>query len=71
MGRRKITDEKTAKPIRGPGRKAKKQGAPTFPKELMETGAKYFYCFSFKSTIPLFLESTEKKKLTSRAKKRF
>jgi len=54
MGRRKITDEKTAKPIRGPGRKAKKQGAPTFPKELMETGAKYFYCFSFKSTIPLF-----------------
>jgi hypothetical protein len=43
MGRRKITDEKTAKPIRGPGRKTKKQGAPIFPKELMETGAKYIF----------------------------
>ncbi|CAF2856546.1 unnamed protein product [Rotaria sp. Silwood2] len=37
MGRRKITDEKTAKQIRGPGRKAKKQGEPTFPKELTQT----------------------------------
>ncbi|UJR22012.1 hypothetical protein I4U23_025079 [Adineta vaga] len=39
MGRRKKTDEKTAKPIRGPGRKAKKQGAPTFPKELLPTAS--------------------------------
>ncbi|CAF0882297.1 unnamed protein product [Rotaria sordida] len=37
MGRRKITDEKTVKQIRGPGRKAKKQGEPTFPKELIQT----------------------------------
>jgi ribosomal RNA methyltransferase Nop2 len=35
MGRRKVTDEKSAKPIRGPGRKSRKQGEPTFPKELM------------------------------------
>jgi len=47
MGRRKITDEKTAKPIRGPGRKSKKQGEPTFPKELMQTGTKYFFFFFF------------------------
>ena len=40
MGRRKITDEKSAKPIRGPGRKSRKQGEPTFPKELMQTGKK-------------------------------
>ena len=38
MGRRKKTDEKFAKPIRGPGRKAKKQGEPTFPKELLPAG---------------------------------
>jgi hypothetical protein len=43
MGRRKQTDEKTAKPIRGPGRKAKKQGEPTFPKELMQTGKIFIY----------------------------
>lgn len=38
MGRRKLTDGKSAKQIRGPGRKAKKQGEPTFPKELLQTG---------------------------------
>jgi hypothetical protein len=70
MGRRKKTDEKTAKPIRGPGRKAKKQGEPIFPKELTQTGAKYrFFFFSIKYSF--FLESSEKKKLTSRSKKRF
>ncbi|CAM2714096.1 unnamed protein product [Rotaria socialis] len=37
MGRRKVTDDKSAKPIRGPGRKSKKQGEPTFPKELAQT----------------------------------
>ena len=40
MGRRKKTDQKSAKQIRGPGRKAKKQGEPTFPKELLLTGRK-------------------------------
>jgi hypothetical protein len=40
MGRRKKTDEISSKPIRGPGRKSKKQGAPTFPKELQLTGKK-------------------------------
>jgi hypothetical protein len=38
MGRRKISDDKCAKPIRGPGRKSKKQGEPTFPKELTQNG---------------------------------
>ena len=38
MGRRKVSDAKSAKPIRGPGRKSRKQGEPTFPKELTETG---------------------------------
>ncbi|CAF1354348.1 unnamed protein product [Adineta steineri] len=37
MGRRKKTDDKNAKPIRGPGRKSKKQGEPVFPKELLQT----------------------------------
>jgi ribosomal RNA methyltransferase Nop2 len=37
MGRRKVTDGITAKQIRGPGRKSKKQGEPTFPKELLQT----------------------------------
>lgn len=40
MGRRKKNDEKSAKQIRGPGRKAKKQGEPTFPKELFDAGRK-------------------------------
>jgi len=34
MVRRKNTDEKIAKQIRGPERKAKKKGEPIFPKEL-------------------------------------
>lgn len=38
MGRRKKTDDKSAKPVRGPGRKSRKQGEPTFPKELLQTG---------------------------------
>jgi hypothetical protein len=41
MGRRKKNDDKLAKPIRGPGRKSKKQGAPTFPKELLLNGKDY------------------------------
>ncbi|CAF3606460.1 unnamed protein product [Adineta steineri] len=52
MGRRKKTDDKNAKPIRGPGRKSKKQGEPVFPKELLQT------------------DNSERKKLTSRSKKR-
>ena len=40
MGRRKTTDKKISKHIRGPGRKAKKQGEPTLPKELTQTGSK-------------------------------
>jgi len=47
MGRRKKTDEKSAKPIRGPGRKSRKQGEPTFPKELMATGTKYSFSLRF------------------------
>lgn len=52
MGRRKKSDELAKKPVRGPGRKARKQGEPTFPKELLAP------------------ESIEKKKLSSRGKKR-
>lgn len=52
MGRRKKSDELAKKPVRGPGRKARKQGEPTFPKELLAP------------------ESTEKKKISSRGKKR-
>ncbi|CAF1004129.1 unnamed protein product [Adineta steineri] len=37
MGRRKKTDDKFAKPIRGPGRKSRKQGEPVFAKELLAT----------------------------------
>ena len=47
MGRRKKTDEKSAKQIRGPGRKAKKQGAPTFPKELLPAGMNNVHPFFF------------------------
>jgi len=47
MGRRKKTDEKSAKPIRGPGRKSRKQGEPTFPKELMAKGTKYSFSLRF------------------------
>lgn len=39
MGRRKLNDSKSSKPVRGPGRKAKKQGEPTFPKELLQKGS--------------------------------
>jgi hypothetical protein len=69
MGRRKINDGKVAKQIRGPGRKSKKQGEPTFPKELLQTGKKKFFLF-----FPLKysrLDSNEKKTLSSRSKKRF
>lgn len=74
MGRRKITDEKTAKPVRGPGRKARKQGEPTFPKELMQTGTKkkLLNFFSHKLIISFFFkETSEKKKISSRGKQRF
>jgi hypothetical protein len=47
MGRRNKNDAKSAKQIRGPGRKAKKQGEPTFPKELLQKGKKKFHCFFF------------------------
>jgi len=43
MGRRKKTDERTAKQIRGPGRKAKKQGEPVFPKELTQNGENFVH----------------------------
>jgi len=42
MGRRRITDDTAAKPIRGPGRKARKQGEPVFPKELTQTSKDFF-----------------------------
>ena len=54
MGRRKNNDEKSAKQIRGPGRKAKKQGEPTFPKELLDTGRKKFF-FHPHCSIELFI----------------
>lgn len=68
MGRRKNTDEKSAKQIRGPGRKARKQGEPTFPKELLQTGTKHSSLFL--NRIVHFLDAKEKKTLSSRSKKR-
>jgi hypothetical protein len=70
MGRRKVTDGINAKQIRGPGRKAKKQGEPTFQKELLQTGLKTkFFVFFFRLKFCL-LDSNEKKTLSSRSKKR-
>jgi hypothetical protein len=69
MGRRKKTDEISSKPIRGPGRKSKKQGAPTFPKELQLTGKKSIQKNVW--IIPFFLDPDEKKRMSSRGKKRF
>ena len=70
MGRRKKTDEKNAKPIRGPGRKSRKQGEPTFPKELLPPGEIHLFVSSSDKNI-IILESSEKKKVSSRGKQRF
>lgn len=70
MGRRKKNDEKSVKQIRGPGRKSKKQGEPTFPKELLDTGRKK-KIFHPHFSIELFIsDANEKKTLSSRSKKR-